>query len=132
MKKLNSICIIDDDPVHTFTTKQIIKSQKNFCDTIIVFKDGKEGFDGLKTMLDNKEELPDLILLDINMPIWDGWDFLNEFTKLSTPKKIIIYIVSSSNHPDDIDKAKQYKLVDNFIIKPVTIDKLYNLLNVEE
>jgi len=128
MKKIDSLCSVDDDPIYVFTTKRTLEIGE-FCNSILVFNDGKEAFDILYSMSVKGEDMPDMILLDLNMPIWDGWDFLNEFSKLTLPKKITIYIVSSSKHPEDIYKAKKYSLVSNFIIKPITIDKLKDALN---
>lgn len=68
--------------------------------------------------------LPEVIFLDINMPVWDGWDFLNELEKLHFNKHVNIYITSSSKDPLDQSKAKSYDLVKNFISKPFNIDEL--------
>lgn len=123
MKSIDIICIIDDDPIHVFVTKKAITSAK-IGKTILVFENGKEAFDKLKELMSSKENLPDLILLDINMPIWDGWDFLDEFTQIPVDKEIIIYVVSSSNNPTDLQKASTYKKVNNYLIKPITMEKL--------
>lgn len=123
MRKIDIVCIVDDDPIHVFTTKRALQLE-NICNSVMVFKDGKEAFDRLKAIHTASELLPDVILLDLNMPIWDGWDFLDEFTKIHTHKKIVIYITSSSDNPDDLAKAKTYEAVSSFIVKPLTIDKL--------
>lgn len=124
MEQAKKICIIDDDPIFVFTTKKRLEVS-GFCEPLLVYKNGKEAFDGLKTAIDNNEPLPDVIFLDINMPIWDGWDFLNAFSKIPTEKKINLFIVSSSNYPDDIEKAKSYNtLVSDFIVKPITAEKI--------
>ena len=123
MQKVDSLCIVDDDPIYVFTTKRTLQVGQ-FCNSILVFNNGKEAYDNLSTMSLTGQNMPDMILLDLNMPIWDGWDFLNEFSKLTLPKKIIIYIVTSSKHPEDIHRAKKYNLVSNFIIKPITIENL--------
>jgi CheY-like chemotaxis protein len=127
MRKVNSLCIVDDDPIYVFTTKRTLEKVE-FCNSISVYHNGKEAFENLNQLNNAGAALPDMILLDLNMPIWDGWDFLNEFSKLKTSKTIIVYIVTSSKHPDDIRKAKNYQLVRNFIIKPVTVDKLTDAL----
>jgi CheY-like chemotaxis protein len=115
------ICIIDDDPIHIFTAKRILQIEK-ICDTILVFKDGKEGYDSLKEMINQKKTLPKLILLDLNMPIWDGWDFLEEFTKLEESKDVKILINSSSQNQEDLNRARNYGRVSGFVVKPFTID----------
>jgi len=78
MSKNRRICIIDDDPICVFTTKIMLEVSKVF-DDIQVFNSGKEAFDILSKKSD--EDLPGVVILDINMPIWDGWDFLDEIVK---------------------------------------------------
>lgn len=128
MKQIDIVCIVDDDPIHVFTTKRALQLE-NVCKSIMVFKDGKEAFDRLRAIHTSSDLLPDVILLDLNMPIWDGWDFLDEFTKIQTPKQIKIYITSSSESPEDLAKAKTYEAVSSFIVKPLTVEKLKSELS---
>lgn len=128
MKKIDLLCIVDDDPISVFTTKHAL-SVGHFCDSIIVFKDGKEAFDKLRAIITAGETLPEVILLDLNMPVWDGWQFLDEFTQVPIEKDLLIYIISSSNDPEDLRKAEQYKFVSKFIVKPVTVEKLQEVLS---
>jgi hypothetical protein len=65
------------------------------------------------------------------MPIWDGWDFLNELEKLNLSEYPSIYLSSSSTNPDDINSVSKYKLLKGFISKPITIDKLSKALKLE-
>ena len=123
MKRIDIICIIDDDPIYVFVTKKALESA-SWSKTVWHFENGKETYEKLKVCILSKENLPDLILLDINMPIWDGWDFLDEFTQIPIDKEIIIYLVSSSNNPVDIKRARNYKKVNNYLIKPITMEKL--------
>lgn len=126
-KKVEIACIIDDDPIYVFGTKRLMQ-MANFCESFLIFTNGKEALDKLKAIIVNGEVLPDIILLDINMPVMDGWDFLDEFTKIPSRKKIIIYIVTSSIDPADVNKAKQYEYVSNYLVKPITFDKIKNLM----
>nr|WP_321222116.1 response regulator [uncultured Psychroserpens sp.] len=82
----------------------------------------------LKPIMLAGENLPDIILLDINMPIMDGWQFLDEFVKIESHKLITIYIVSSSIDPQDIKRAKKYQNISNYIVKPITIKKLKTIM----
>ena len=91
MKKVNLTCIIDDDPIFVFGIKKVMELI-NFSDSIMVFKNGQEALDNLRPIILAKENLPDIILLDLNMPVLDGWQFLDEFIKIPCSKKIIIYI----------------------------------------
>ncbi|MCK8522274.1 response regulator [Aquimarina sp. D1M17] len=127
MKKIDIACIIDDDPIFVFGVKKIMEII-GFCKNLMVFQNGEEALNNLKAIISNNEKLPDVILLDLNMPILDGWQFLDEFIKIPCEKKIIIYIVSSSVDPQDILKAKTYELVSDYIVKPVTVEKLKEVL----
>ncbi|MGB3145956.1 MAG: response regulator, partial [Maribacter sp.] len=70
--------------------------------------------------------LPEVIFLDLNMPIMNGWEFLEEFEKLPNHnlKKAIIYIISSSVDPRDLERFKNYRQVNNYILKPITPNDL--------
>jgi CheY-like chemotaxis protein len=123
MNKINLTCIIDDDPIFIFAAKRILKVS-NFCNNFTIFNDGEEAITKLKPILESGDNVPDIILLDLNMPIMDGWQFLDEFIKMKTTKQIALYIVSSSIDPVDLAKAKTYETVTDFIIKPLSKAKL--------
>ncbi len=127
MNSINTACIIDDDPIFRFGTKKIMESV-DFCKNFLVYKNGKEALEDLDIRLKSNIDMPDVILLDLNMPIMDGWQFLDELVKIPNAKQIPIYIVSSSVDSRDIEKAKNYELVTNYIIKPFSVLKLQNLL----
>lgn len=118
-----SICIIDDDPTNVLITKALL-SLINSESFILTYKDGKEAYDGLMDLCRNNESIPEVYFLDINMPIWDGWDFLNEIEKLNSQKQVSIFVLSSSNNPDDAARALTYQNVKGYIVKPVTLDAL--------
>ena len=126
MKKIKLTYLIDDDEIYIFTTKKLI-NKVGFCEEIAVFQNGKEAIDAIKFTLRNKNELPDVILLDLNMPIMDGWQFLDEFIRIKSEKQIKIYIVSSSVDPSDIERANTYNMVSNYIIKPISREKLHEI-----
>ena len=128
MKQINSVCLIDDDPVFIFAIKSIFK-MSNVCKNFSVYNDGEEAINGLQQTIASGKDIPELILLDINMPIMDGWQFLDEFIKLKTSKKITLYIVSSSVDPIDFIKAKEYKLVKGFLVKPITMETLMDVFS---
>ncbi|MDX1542516.1 MAG: response regulator [Christiangramia sp.] len=123
MKKIDLACIIDDDPVFVFGAKKIMELG-NICKSFMVFPNGAEALDNLKPLISSKENLPDFILLDINMPVMNGWDFLDEFIKIPCEQNITIYIVTSSLDPLDLEKAKSYSNVNNYLIKPISIENL--------
>lgn len=130
MKNIDLACIVEDDPMHLFITKKYIELS-GYVEKILVCKNGKEAYDTLKAMFLNSETLPEIIFLDLNMPIWDGWQFLDEFTKIPIPtnQRITIYILTSSNNEEDFKKAKKYSLNSNYLVKPIEQDQLKDILS---
>ncbi|HLF51544.1 response regulator [Flavobacterium sp.] len=129
MKLVKTIAIIDDDDIFVYITKKAVE-QTNIVQQIKVFGNGKDAIDFFKENVDNPDLLPEIILLDLSMPIMDGWQFLDEYSKIKYKigKKIIIYIVTSSISPDDMRRAKKIDAVSDFIIKPITKDKLIEII----
>ncbi len=129
MNKVQTCCIIDDDPIFVYGTKRIIK-EVDFATSILVYSNGQEALDGLTKLCMAREPLPEVIFLDLNMPILNGWEFLDEFKncKSKRSKKIIIYIISSSVDPRDLERVKNYEQVDTYILKPITPDDLAKIL----
>lgn len=129
MTKFKVCCIIDDDPIFIYGTKRIMK-EVDFSEKIIVYNNGQEGIEGLIELSDTQELLPEVIFLDLNMPIMNGWEFLEEFDKIPNPnlKKSIIYILSSSVDPRDLERVKNYKEVNNYILKPITPNDLESII----
>jgi CheY-like chemotaxis protein len=128
MKKNKIAFIIDDDPIHVFLTKKYIEKAGGI-DAVEVFKNGKEAYDYLSTINSIHGQLPELILLDINMPIWDGWRFLDEFRKLQIKEKINIYLSTSSIYKEDYERAKEYGLTNKYLVKPLSLEKITSIIN---
>ena len=128
MKKIKLACIVDDDPIFVFGIKKMMKLTK-FCENFLVFANGQEALDSLTAIINKGGDIPQLILLDLNMPVMDGWEFLEEFTKTNPPKEITIYILTSSIDPRDLKRAKQFNRVSNYVIKPITIENLESIKN---
>ncbi len=99
-------------------------SKNNFCEEIISFYNPQNALNELKNNATNSSKLPDVILLDLNMPVLDGWQFLDEFILIEFSKEIVVFIVSSSIDPSDLEMAKNYPIVKDYIIKPLTSEKL--------
>ena len=124
-KKLNSILLIDDDDDDNEYNKIII-NRMGITDTIHVARNGEEG---LAFLNNDENEKPELILLDINMPRMNGWEFLEGYRKLCIQKKqIIILMLTTSVNPADMERAKMNEDVKGFKIKPLTKDMLAEIL----
>jgi two-component system, chemotaxis family, chemotaxis protein CheY len=128
-KSLFNVCLIDDDRIYQFTAKKVLESTK-LATQILSFTNGADGLSFIHTNLTKKDVLPDVIFLDINMPIMDGWQFLKEFALLETklPKPIRIFMVSSSVDDYDIKKSKEHTCITNYVIKPIYKEKFHELL----
>lgn len=129
MTALKQLTLVDDDDVFVFLTTRLLDKYK-LVDLIKIFDNGYDALVFIKENLGNIEALPDIILLDLSMPIMDGWQFLDEYVKINPKigKKITIYICSSSISPDDVARAKAINAVSDFIIKPMTKEKLIEMI----
>lgn len=119
------IWVVDDDAIYQIIVNKIIQRSEMFS-AIFSFKNGKDAIDAIHNSIQNKELIPDIILLDINMPIMDGWEFMEEmgFLKSQISKQIIIYIVSSSIAAEDKNKSKTYPDILGYLSKPITAEDL--------
>jgi CheY-like chemotaxis protein len=131
MKKFDIACVIDDDEIYTFTVKRIINNSEIAHKTLF-FPNGKLALDFFTEYVHQTDSLPDLILLDINMPVLDGWQFMDEFVKIHPliKKKVTIYIVSSSIDEADFAKARSYEQISDFIVKPINVAKLQKMVEI--
>ena len=126
-----NVCLIDDDKVYQFTAKMILEAT-GLTSSIKTFFNGKEGIDFLVSPENqNADILPDVIFLDINMPIMNGWTFLETYEEIkhSLPKNIVIYVVSSSVDESDIQRSKSFASVTDYVIKPINREKYRQLLS---
>ena len=124
MKKINLTYIIDDDNIFIFVLKKILEKNQSF-EEVLDFKNGEKVIE----LLNKKNQIiPNVILLDINMPVIDGWQFLEQIEKLPNKDQLNIFIMSSSIDANDIEKSKSFSTVKDFISKPINNDKLIKLL----
>ncbi len=129
MAAVNLIALVDDDEVHQFTLKKQIEFS-NLSNEIAVFSDGEEIYTYIENNVDHPAKLPDVIFLDINMPIMDGWDFISEYRRIKPriTKEVSIFMVSSSIREEDIRRAKGIPEISDYIVKPISSQTLFNLI----
>lgn len=114
------ICIIDDDPIYRLLINKVIsKSKIDY--NIVSFTNDKEALKIISSDLKENNTLPEIILLDLKMPIMDGWDFMENIDKILSDKKnkTAIYIVTSSIAHEDQEKAKTFTEIMGYFSKPV-------------
>lgn len=129
MKPIKNLMIIDDDDVFVFLTKKTI-GQVKIIEDIKVFDNGLDSINYIKENSKKPNLLPEVIFLDLSMPIMDGWQFLEEYILLEPEieKEINIYVISSSISPEDLKKAKGINVITDFIVKPITKEKLMEII----
>lgn len=125
-------CIIDDDGLYTKLFKKMIETRK-LCEQFLVFRNGKESIEYFESLITNEARnlVPDILFIDLNMPIMDGWEFIDRFAKIKNQfnKPITLYIVSSSINPADIDRAKALPIIKDYLVKPVHTAKLETIFS---
>ena len=134
MKKLNCILLIEHNDFINSYNRRVIE-QLNLVENIEIVEDGQEGLDyllqqGKFAQNGHAHNIPDLILLDLNMPRVNGWEFMREFQKIknSIGKRIVIIVLSTSPNPDDIRRSEQIPEISAFVSKPLTREVLGKLV----
>ncbi|RNI31546.1 response regulator [Rufibacter latericius] len=134
MKKLKGIMLIDDDDTNNFLNQRLL-SRMQITEKIREFRNGKQAFDYLYNISEGNYEAssqdyfkPSLILLDINMPVMNGFEFLNLFEKLNSDfrKDIVLALLSTSEHSQDTERAAASNIA--YLTKPLTSQKVNDLL----
>lgn len=120
---INKACIIDDDKLYVTLIDRIIK-KNNLAKELIVFENGQQALAYFQQSLhSNSDLLPEVILLDLNMPVMDGWEFLNAiepYYKDLSSKSVRLNVVSSTINPSEVAKAKSHAIVSDFLTKPIS------------
>lgn len=124
--KIN-LLVIDDDDINIFIIKKIVE-KTGLAINMISKANGQQAIDFIKETLTNSEEFPHLMLIDINMPIMNGWEFVEAYQMLNVQQSVDMYILSSSVYENDIEKTKSYSSVKGFISKPLSIERLKELV----
>lgn len=121
MQLLNLIFIVDDDPIHQQIANIMIRRQ-GIGENVKAFSDAQDTLDYLKQHQDEPALLPDLILLDLNMPVMDGWEFLNDYAGFyeQLSKEIGIFVLTSSIDDKDRKKVDNFSFVKGYLTKPLS------------
>lgn len=128
MIQFDSIFLVDDDPINNLINKRLLGKIK-ISDSIKEFIGGEEALEFIST-IDKNHSL--LIFLDINMPVLNGWDFLNRYQEEFKERNDTILILSSSIDFQDRQKAKEYEVVSGFLEKPLTLEKIKFHFEIED
>ncbi len=129
---IGKVMLVDDNDTDNFISRRIIEITK-FAEDVIVKNSGKGALDYLEEYKDSISDLPDIIFLDINMPIVDGFVFLYEYEKFgnTVKDKCRVIILSSSDNKRDIDKIVNNDYVIKFVTKPLTEKTLEEIQHLE-
>ncbi len=128
-EKIDLAYIIDDD----FTTIELVRMNNDrfgFCERLVSFTDPVLANHTLSDAIDKGVDVPQMILLDINMPVMDAWDFLDKMNDILTDTGVSVFILSSSINPEDMEKSKLYSSVLKYILKPLSLDKIGTILGL--
>lgn len=128
MSKFTEVLLVEDDPITILVCDRMIK-MTSFAEKVITCENGKIAIDYLASLQEGNQ-MPPIIFLDINMPVMNGWDFLNEFEilKANFNKMPRIFLLSSTVDPEDYKKARQFEQVADFISKPLSKETLNQIV----
>ncbi|MCU0450085.1 MAG: response regulator [Bernardetiaceae bacterium] len=119
MKALDKVFLVDDDPIFHFMAKKVINST-GLVNQLQLFNDAVAAFAQLKADAEHADRLPDLILVDLMMPVMDGWDFLKALQLLQLDKPVAVAVLTSSIHQTDMERAKASGQLAAYLVKPIT------------
>ncbi|TXE03712.1 response regulator [Algoriphagus aquimarinus] len=125
MTHFDTIFLVDDDPINNLINKRLL-GKIGISENIVEFLEGEEALDKLN---DFEPQHSLLIFLDINMPVLNGWEFLDKYLELYGHRSDKIVILSSSIDYQDRFKAQGYEIVSGFLEKPLTLGKIEEIRN---
>ena len=128
MNKIKCALLIDDDSINNFINERLLK-KLNIADTIKVVLNGEEAIKYIHQTCSAEQPCPELILLDINMPVMDGFEFLKEYKNLDfkNKKSIIIIMLTTSTNPNDTERLNDSG-ASGYVNKPLTEQKLLDIM----
>ena len=135
---INKVLCIDDDQITLVLCEMVIK-KAGFAKEVVTAKNGREGLAWFSAYFSKgkkaeRPEPPQIIFLDLNMPIMNGWDFLEDYLMKYSDRlpETKVVIISSTVNPEDFSRANRYDIVIDFINKPLTIEGLEDLMQHEQ
>jgi CheY-like chemotaxis protein len=130
-EKVRKVLIIDDDEINNFVCEKVIK-QSGLAEEAKSLKSAPEALDYIRGLAQESPDLvPEVILLDINMPFMDGWEFMESlkgFMPQLLSKLPVVAILSSSVYEADAEKADEHPDIQEYITKPLTQEALKKVL----
>jgi len=125
---MSSLIVVDDNELDWLIVNYNLRKYSKF-NTVSYYSGGMPFVDFITQNANKKENLPDAVFLDLNMPLFNGWDVLNAMKKIypTLAKKIKVYIVTSSINPADILRSKGFHFVRQFISKPFTKENILEI-----
>jgi CheY-like chemotaxis protein len=128
--RVNTVFLIDDDEATNYFNLIMIESSR-VAGEIFVYNNGMAALEALRDLMKHGKALPELIFLDINMPVMTGWMFLEELKGIGqkVTSKVKVVMLSASDNPNDVDKSGQYGFVKAYLSKPLTVDKILGLFS---
>ena len=112
------VYVVENDRISSVVTELIVKKNL-FGGGVQCYANGQQAFADISLALQHSATIPDLVILDLDMPLMDGWEFLDALANLALPHPIQVFVLTSSIHSDDRARALSYEQVAGFFTKPL-------------